>query len=94
MEGWWLLLSYSSIDIALASTVSQCKACHIRLLSLSKRPVKFLVTPRRSGDGGQEGDLCRTSRSKQYLNGCSIDSIMPKRVWSDVCGEPIWILVV
>ena len=42
MEGWWLLLSYSSIDIALASNVSQCKACHIRLLSLSKRPVKVL----------------------------------------------------
>ena len=42
MEDWWLLLSYSSIDIALASNVSQCKACHIRLLSLSKRPVKVL----------------------------------------------------
>ena len=93
MEGWWLLLSYSSIDIALASNVSQCKARHIRLLSLFKRPVKFLVTPRRSGGGGQEGDLSRSSRSKQYLNGC-IGSIMPKRVWSDLCGEPIWILVV
>ena len=93
MEGWWLLLSYSSIDIALASNVSQCKACHIRLLSLSKHPVKFLVTPRRSVDSGQEGDLSRSSRSRQYLNG-GIGSIMPKRVWSDLCGEPIWILVV